>query len=62
MGSMIKTESFPSHKLKALFQVLKAVPYKILWKAVPENFPEELEIPKNIHFEPWMPQLDILCE
>lgn len=62
MGSMIKTESFPSYKLKAIFDALKDLPYKVLWKAVPENFPKDLEIPSNIHFESWMPQLDVLCK
>ncbi|GJQ66555.1 hypothetical protein Trydic_g4539, partial [Trypoxylus dichotomus] len=60
-GSMLLTESFPEHKLRSLFEAFRKVPYKILWKATKEKFQSNLDIPSNIQFEPWMPQLEILC-
>ncbi|KRT85103.1 glucuronosyltransferase, partial [Oryctes borbonicus] len=60
-GSMLLTESFPEYKLQSLFQAFGKVPYKILWKATREKFAPSLDIPSNIQFESWMPQLEILC-
>lgn len=62
MGSMLLTESFDDDKLQSIFDALAELPYKVLWKAVRENFSKNLIIPDNIHFELWMPQLDILCK
>ncbi|XP_063902949.1 UDP-glycosyltransferase UGT5-like [Zophobas morio] len=61
MGSMILTETFDYDKLQGLFDAFAELPYKVLWKAVREKFPKGLKIPDNIHFENWMPQMDILC-
>jgi glucuronosyltransferase len=61
MGSMIMTETFDPDKLQGLFDAFAELPYKVLWKANRERFPKGLTIPKNIHFENWMPQIDILC-
>lgn len=55
------TESFPVEKIRGLFEAFRKVPYKILWKANKEKFPKNLDFPPNIQFEPWMPQLGILC-
>nr|XP_022908581.1 UDP-glucuronosyltransferase 2B31-like [Onthophagus taurus] len=61
-GSMIMTETLPEHILKSIFETFKALEdYKILWKADKDLFPKELEIPSNVQFEKWMPQLGILC-
>ncbi|KAI4468665.1 UDP-glucosyltransferase [Holotrichia oblita] len=60
-GSMLMTESFPVDKIRGLFEAFRKIPYKILWKANKERFPENLDFPSNIQFEPWMPQLGILC-
>lgn len=60
-GSMLQTESFHPDKLQAMFDAFRDLPYKVLWKANIEKFPKGLNIPDNIHFEKWMPQLDILC-
>lgn len=59
---MLLTETFPKHKLRGMFEAFRKVPYKILWKATREKFPEDLDIPSNIQFEQWMPQLGILCK
>ncbi|KAF2882089.1 hypothetical protein ILUMI_24092 [Ignelater luminosus] len=60
-GSMVLTETFPSYKLQAFFDAFKELPYKVLWKADREKMPKDVNIPSNIHFEPWLPQVDILC-
>lgn len=60
MGSLIKSDSFPLHKIQALFDAFSELPYKILWKGEREHY-KSLTIPKNIHFEKWIPQLDLLC-
>lgn len=62
MGSMFLTESLPREKLQALLGVFSKLPYTVLWKADPTKFPGELEVPENVHLEPWYPQFDILCE
>ncbi|KAI7815543.1 UDP-glucuronosyltransferase [Rhyzopertha dominica] len=61
MGSMLLTETIDEDKLQGLFDAFKELQYKVLWKATRENFSKNLTIPENIHFEPWLPQLDILC-
>ncbi|KRT85102.1 Glycosyltransferase [Oryctes borbonicus] len=60
-GSMIVTESFSEEVLLAFFNAFKRLPYKVLWKASRERFPKHLKLPNNIQFEPWMPQMEILC-
>ncbi|GJQ84872.1 hypothetical protein Trydic_g18400, partial [Trypoxylus dichotomus] len=60
-GSMVATESFSEEVLTAFFNVFERLPYKILWKASRERFPKHLKLPTNIQFEPWMPQMEILC-
>ncbi|GJQ66557.1 hypothetical protein Trydic_g4540 [Trypoxylus dichotomus] len=60
-GSMVVTESFSEEVLTAFFNVFERLPYKILWKASRERFPKHLKLPTNIQFEPWMPQMEILC-
>lgn len=62
MGSLVLTETYPPHILQAIFDALAEVPYKVLWKGTREKFPKGLTFPSNIHFEPWIPQLDILCD
>lgn len=58
---MVMTETFDLEKLQGIFDAFAELPYKVLWKAKRENFPNTLTIPKNIHFENWMPQMEILC-
>jgi hypothetical protein len=62
MGSMILTETFDNDKLQGMFDAFMELPYKVLWKADREKLPKSLKIPENIHFEKWMPQIDILCK
>lgn len=59
-GSMIQTETFDVDTLNALFEAFSELPYKVLWKANKDKFPIK-KFPNNIQFEPWMPQLDLLC-
>ncbi|XP_068906136.1 UDP-glucosyltransferase 2-like isoform X3 [Tenebrio molitor] len=61
MGSMVLTETFDNDKLQGMFDAFMELPYKVLWKADREKLPKSLKIPENIHFENWMPQIDILC-
>lgn len=61
-GSMLQTESFEPEKLQDMFDAFEELPYTVLWKADKNKFPRGLRIPSKIHFEKWMPQLDILCE
>nr|QIK00371.1 UDP-glycosyltransferase [Xylotrechus quadripes] len=61
MGSMVMTEKFPPNKVQGIADALGELPYKVVWKGVRENFPEGVTFPKNVVFEGWMPQLDILC-
>lgn len=60
---MLRSETFETTKLQAMFDAFKELSsYTILWKAKRERFPEGLNIPSNIQFREWMPQLDILCK
>ncbi|XP_068906139.1 UDP-glucosyltransferase 2-like isoform X2 [Tenebrio molitor] len=61
MGSMVLSESFDNDKLQEMFDAFVELPYKVLWKADREKLPKSLKIPENIHFEKWMPQIEILC-
>lgn len=62
MGSVLLSESMPSATIQTIFDVFSELPYQILWKINKENLPKGLNIPANIHFESWMPQLDLLCK
>ncbi|KAL1509621.1 hypothetical protein ABEB36_004331 [Hypothenemus hampei] len=62
MGSLVPFETFPKIMLEAFFDAFAEIPYKVLIRAKPENFPDGLRIPKNVHFESWFPQIDILCD
>lgn len=61
MGSMIMTETIDEDKLQGIFDAFAELPYKVVWKATKEKFSSNLRFPSNIHFEPWLPQLDVLC-
>lgn len=61
-GSMLLSETFHSEKLQAMFDAFSELSYTVLWKAKRERFPDGLNIPKNVHFQEWMPQLDIMCK
>nr|XP_022908453.1 UDP-glucuronosyltransferase 2A1-like [Onthophagus taurus] len=60
-GSMVRSTSFNRKTLSTMFEALGKQPYKVFWKGVKEEIPDDLKIPDNIIFETWMPQLDILC-
>lgn len=62
VGSMLLSETFHPEVLQEMFDALEELQYAVLWKATRERFPETLRIPNNIYFQPWMPQLDILCK
>ncbi|XP_060531804.1 UDP-glucosyltransferase 2-like isoform X2 [Cylas formicarius] len=62
MGSVMQTETFPIATLQSMFDAFAELPYKVVWKAIKSNFSKELRFPDNIHFEKWMPQIDILCD
>uniref|UniRef100_A0AAR5PJR7 UDP-glucuronosyltransferase n=1 Tax=Dendroctonus ponderosae TaxID=77166 RepID=A0AAR5PJR7_DENPD len=55
-------ESLPRGKLEALLNALAELPYTVIMKANVQKFPKDIAAPKNIVFEPWIPQLDILCD
>lgn len=59
---MLRSETIEPEKLQAIFDAFSELPYTVLWKAKREKFPDGLKIPSNIHFQEWMPQLDILCK
>nr|XP_022913479.1 UDP-glucuronosyltransferase 2A3-like [Onthophagus taurus] len=60
-GTTFKSETFPDYKLKPIFEALSEIPYKILWKGKRSDVAKHLNIPSNIQFVPWMPQLEVLC-
>ncbi|ERL89093.1 hypothetical protein D910_06470, partial [Dendroctonus ponderosae] len=60
MGSVVVIESLPRGKLEALLNALAELPYTVIMKANVQKFPKDIAAPKNIVFEPWIPQLDIL--
>nr|XP_022908477.1 UDP-glucuronosyltransferase 2B1-like [Onthophagus taurus] len=60
-GSMVKSTIFNSKILSTMFEALGKQPHKVFWKGVKEEILVDLKIPDNIIFEPWMPQLDMLC-
>ncbi|KAJ8976653.1 hypothetical protein NQ317_010368 [Molorchus minor] len=51
MGSMIMTEKFPVETLQGLADAFGELPYKVIWKADKDKFPEEVKFPDNVHFE-----------
>lgn len=61
-GSMLLSETIDPEKLQAIFDSFNELPYTVLWKAKRERFPDGLNIPSNIYFQEWMPQLNILCK
>ncbi|CAG9768049.1 unnamed protein product [Ceutorhynchus assimilis] len=61
-GTLIKSETFPIQTTQAIFDAFAQLPYKVIWKATKENFPNGLSFPENIHFEKWLPQQNILCD
>ncbi|CAG9768050.1 unnamed protein product [Ceutorhynchus assimilis] len=62
LGSIITSETTPDSMMQAMFDAFSELPYKVIWKAKRENFSKILKVPDNIHFEAWLPQLDILCD
>lgn len=62
MGSVLVIETLSEDKLRALLGAFSELPFKVIWKGSRERFPEHIDIPDNIHFEPWIPQQDILCK
>lgn len=62
MGSVLVIETLPEDKIRAFLGAFGELPYKVVWKGSRERFPEHIDIPDNIHFEPWIPQQDILCK
>lgn len=61
IGSLIRSDTLPDEKLQALFDAFGALPHLILWKGDRTKFKKSIKIPNNIHFEQWIPQLDVLC-
>ncbi|XP_044734058.1 UDP-glycosyltransferase UGT5-like [Chrysoperla carnea] len=59
LGSMIRTESFTIEKQRALLDAFGELPFTVIWKGEEDKFPAP--IPKNIYFDTWLPQLEILC-
>lgn len=56
---MIRTESFTIEKQRALLDAFGELPFTVIWKGEEDKFPAP--IPKNIYFDTWLPQLEILC-
>ncbi|KAK9888376.1 hypothetical protein WA026_000627 [Henosepilachna vigintioctopunctata] len=61
LGSWTSSETIPIHKLQSIFDVLKELKFKVIWKSDKKKLSNELIIPKNIFITEWVPQLDILC-
>jgi len=57
LGTMIRSDTFPSDILQAFIDVFTKLPFRVLWKSNPENMPA---LPDNILLQTWMPQRDIL--
>ncbi|CAG9767021.1 unnamed protein product [Ceutorhynchus assimilis] len=62
MGSLLAIESFSIDSLQDIFDVFAPLPYKGIWRAKQEALPKNLNISKNVYFENWVPQLDLLCD
>ncbi|XP_063232170.1 UDP-glycosyltransferase UGT5-like [Bacillus rossius redtenbacheri] len=58
MGSMIRADTFPPDKTRALLDAFSALPQTVLckWRGDPP-----LGAPPNVHFRDWLPQQDVLC-
>ncbi|XP_071053712.1 UDP-glucosyltransferase 2-like isoform X1 [Onthophagus taurus] len=60
-GSTVKSTIFNRKILSTMFEALGKQPHKVFWKGEKEDILDDLKIPDNIIFEPWMPQLNMLC-
>ncbi|KAJ9587121.1 hypothetical protein L9F63_028310 [Diploptera punctata] len=57
MGSIIKTESFPTEIMNEFFQAFSELPHRILWKWESDEMSGK---PENVKISRWLPQFDIL--
>ncbi|CAG9767023.1 unnamed protein product [Ceutorhynchus assimilis] len=62
MGSLLAIESFSIDLLQDILDVFAPLPYKVIWKAKQDGLPKNLNVSKNVYFENWVPQLDLLCD
>ncbi|CAG9767024.1 unnamed protein product [Ceutorhynchus assimilis] len=62
MGSLLAIESFSIDLLQDILDVFAPLPYKVIWRAKQEALPRNLNVSKNVYFENWVPQLDLLCD
>ncbi|XP_018334968.1 UDP-glucuronosyltransferase 2B15 [Agrilus planipennis] len=61
LGSMAALETLPLETLRTFCNAFGQLPYKFLLVGPRDKMPKSLDIPKNVIFEQWMPQRDILC-
>ncbi|KAJ9577493.1 hypothetical protein L9F63_005936, partial [Diploptera punctata] len=57
LGSMVRSETFPQDKLRALLDAFSQLPQRILWRC---NCTHVKNIPHNVEVAAWMPQRSIL--
>ncbi|KAK2577353.1 hypothetical protein KPH14_003473 [Odynerus spinipes] len=57
LGSMIKATSMPPAKLQTIFNVLRSIPRKVIWKWEADDLSGK---PDNVFISRWLPQFDIL--
>ncbi|CAG9767022.1 unnamed protein product [Ceutorhynchus assimilis] len=62
MGSLLAIESFSIDLLQDILDAFATLPYKVIWRAKHEALPKNLNVPKKVYFENWVPQLDLLCD
>lgn len=59
MGSMVKSETFSTEKIQAIYDSFSDLEnYKVLWKGKEEQMPEGL--PSNVKMLSWIPQYAVL--
>lgn len=57
-GSNVKSAELKSEIRIPIIEVMRDLPYDILWKFETDSFPDK---PSNVRIEKWLPQLDVLA-
>lgn len=58
-GSLVKGSSLPRKQMKAIINAFARLPQTIFWKWE-DDISDAIKIPKNVKFEKWLPQYDLL--
>lgn len=59
LGSNAKSKDFPSETKTLLLDVMRELPYTILWKYEEDALPGQ---PENVKIAKWLPQQDVLSK